>query len=96
MKVDAQPLIPPTRALQQALDDQARAGAALQQAFSPEDQVALSSDALGRGPITTETAVADHLTSSVAVEAAAAVIEAEKERFSALVFVLAHHGPPLG
>ncbi|MFK7928760.1 MAG: hypothetical protein AB8H79_11275 [Myxococcota bacterium] len=85
--------IPAMTGLDSALQDRAHAAEDLNQAMAIRDQTHVS--ALAASAPTVEQAVVDGVTSDIAIEANAAVLQAEKERFSALIFVLAHHGPPL-
>ena len=64
-----------------------------------QDRVELSDAArnrLDQPQVSAEQAVADSIVEGHAVQATIQAAGAEKERFAALVFLLAHHGPPLG
>lgn len=91
----------PWARLTEALDAHADALESVQEAANPvNDRVQLSDAALDalRAPAapTEAAAVADAVIAGHQVEATAAVARADEARFQALVFVLAHHGPPLG
>lgn len=91
----AAPLLP-THGLGDAVDRHAEALADVQDAVDPAVRVDLSADALATmDRLTPEQAVAESIATSHALDANAAVVRAEDERFAALVFLLAHHGPPL-
>jgi hypothetical protein len=88
----------PWAQLGEALAGHASALADLQQAATPSDSVHLSQgaiDALRAPPPSAEDAVGDAMIAGHEVQAVAAVARADEARFQALVFVLAHHGPPL-
>ncbi|MFT7521768.1 MAG: hypothetical protein ACI9MC_003920 [Kiritimatiellia bacterium] len=66
--------------------------------ISERDQVQLSSKAqaiLAGPPPALEQAMASEKLAAAAVQAAGAVARADDERFQALVFLVAHHGPPI-
>ena len=90
----------PWARLSEALDAHANSLESVQDGVAPpEDSVHLSEaalDALRAAPApTAEEAVTDAIVAGHQVEASAAVVRADEARFQALVFVLAHHGPPL-
>lgn len=103
MPIDPTQLATPAAGLHTAVAHRAEALRAVQASVGPTDRVTLSSEARDAAegappaePVTsTERAVADAAQARVGVEAAAATIRAEDERMAALMFVIAHHGPPL-
>lgn len=109
MKIDSTALATSSEALSAAVAYREEALAAVQASVqpmeSPTDRVTLSPEALAAGdappidpvqaPTSTEEAIADAAVADVAVEAAAKLVQAEDERMASLIFVLAHHGPPL-
>ena len=105
MKIDSTALATSSEAISAAVAYRAEALASVQQSTLPDDRVTLSKEALEAGdappvsaieaPTSTEEAIADAAVADVGVQAAIKAQQAEEERTSALIFVLAHHGPPL-
>lgn len=102
MKIETTALASPAQALTRATRDHEQALGAVQQAFTAplaaRDEVHLSDEALAAvdAPTSTEQAVADSIVTKTAVQAASESVRAEDDRRAALIFLLAHHGRPLG